>query len=48
MGKRCTNSGYKIKPVVSGQPDNICADKELIRAYSDTKLYDEFKIYMGR
>ena len=40
-GTTCKN--YKIKPSVPGKPNEICNDQELIKAYKDKKLYDEFK-----
>lgn len=39
--QKCKN--YKIKPVEQGKSNEVCSDQELIKAYSDQKLYTEFK-----
>jgi hypothetical protein len=48
MGNKCRSKGYKIIPVEKNKVDNICADTELIRAYSNPEFYKEFQKYMGR
>ena len=45
MGKKYQLS---IIPVEKNKVDNICADTELIRAYSNPEFYKEFQKYMGR
>jgi hypothetical protein len=47
LGNKCRNKGYKTKPTVKNSSgkyvDNICQDTELMRAYNNPELYNEFK-----
>ena len=47
LGNKCRNKGYKTKPTVKDSSgkyiDNICQDTELMRAYNNPELYNEFK-----